>query len=300
MMKKKNPFIYIKIIYASRYPSHIKNELLELLGKFKTFKEDYDLYKRAHSQYRFQEDVNYFYKNEILKDSSLFSLKNGRNIIIVGERGVGKSHIAREIAKLFNIKNGKNENDFYHFICTEETKCSDLIGCQIPKKKNEKEIYIEWKDGFITKAIQEGKLVILDNLHEVNPTIIERLNGLLDIKYDDEGENKGIKKKFDLPENPLKNSIEIDENFRIIGICDLESINQLSPAFLNRFDIIFLENQIVEKKSIWFEKDEIKQDSEYYEVIMKIIDSFLKYCSDKEAFKIELLSKEINIPKFKI
>ena len=27
---------------------------------------------------------------------------------------------------------------------------------------------------------------------------------------------------------------------------------------------------------------------------MKIIDSFLKYCSDKEAFKIELLSKEIN------
>ena len=86
--EKKNPFIYIKIIYASRYPSHIKNELLELLGKFKTFKEDYDLYKRAHSQYRFQEDVNYFYKNKILKDSSLFSLKNGRNIIIVGERGL--------------------------------------------------------------------------------------------------------------------------------------------------------------------------------------------------------------------
>ena len=87
--EKKNPFIYIKIIYASRYPSHIKNELLESLEKFKTFKEDYDLYKRDGSQYRFQEDVNYFYKNEILKDSSLFSLKNGRNIIIVGERGVG-------------------------------------------------------------------------------------------------------------------------------------------------------------------------------------------------------------------
>ena len=82
----------------------------------------------------------------------------------------------------------------------------------------------------------------------------------------------------------------IDEN-------ELEKYERVKYLF-KRF--IFLENQIVEKKSIWFEKDEIKQDSEYYEVIMKIIDSFLKYCSDKEAFKIELLSKEINIPKFKI
>ena len=78
---------------------------------------------------------------------------------------------------------------------------------------------------------------------------------------------------------------------------ELERYEQVKYLF-KRFS--FLENQIVDKKSIWFEKDETKQDSEYYEVIMKIIDSFLKYCSDKEAFKIELLSKEINIPKFKI
>ena len=81
----------------------------------------------------------------------------------------------------------------------------------------------------------------MDNLHEVNPTIIERLNGLLDIKYD-EGNNKEYLKKIGITENPLKNLIEIDKNFRIIGICDIEGINRMSPTFLNRFIIIFLEN----------------------------------------------------------
>ena len=76
----------------------------------------------------------------------------------------------------------------------------------------------------------------------------------------------------------------IDEN-------EYEKYEQVKYLF-KRF--IFLENQIVDKKSLWFEKDEIKQDSEYYEVIIKIIDSFLKYCFNKEAFKVEQLSKEIN------
>jgi MoxR-like ATPase len=189
--------------------------------------------------------MNEFYENKILKEvleSSLFSLDKRRNIIIVGEYGIGKSHIAREIAKIFNLKNKKNENNFCHFICTEETKCSDLIGSQTPQV-NGKDIYMEWKEGFLTKAIENGELVILDNLQEANSTITERLNGLLDIKYD-EGKNKGNSKKFDVPENPIKNSIKIHQDFRIIGICDISTINQMSPAFLNRFDIIILENQL--------------------------------------------------------
>ena len=85
--------------------------------------------------------------------------------------------------KEYNIK---YENDFYHFICTEETKCSDLIGAQTPKQVKGQDIYMEWKDGFLSKAIENGELVILDNLQEANSTITERLNGLLDIKYDDD------------------------------------------------------------------------------------------------------------------
>ena len=102
---------------------------------------------------------------------------------------------------------------------------------------------MEWKDGFLTKAIEKGEIVILDNLQEANSTITERLNGFFDIKYD-EDKKKRRSKKFDIPENPLKSSIGIHKNFRIIGICDNNTINQMSPAFLNRFDIIVLENQL--------------------------------------------------------
>ena len=56
----------------------------------------------------------------------------------------------------------------------------------------------------------------------------------------------------------------------------------------------FPNNKIPEKKNLWFEKDEIRKDSEYYETIIKIIDSFLRYCENKESLKIDFLSKEIN------
>ena len=241
---KKNPFQIIKVIYASRYQSDVKQKLLKFLGSFDSFKKEYE--DNSGSKYKIPKTMKGFYENDILKDvleSSLFSLEKRRNIIIVGEFGIGKSHIAREIAKIFNSKNGKEESSFYHFICTEETKCSDLIGGQTPEGSEGKNIYMEWKDGFLTKAIEKGEIVIMDNLQEANSTITERLNGLLDIKYD-EGKKKGEAKKFDIPENPLKNSIEIHKDFRIIGICDNQSINQMSPAFLNRFDIIILENQL--------------------------------------------------------
>ena len=244
--EKKNPFKIVKVIYASRYPNKIKKELLKLLGSFDTFKKDYEKYSKNGSSFIIPKAIEGFYENEILKEvleSSLFSLQKRRNIIIVGEYGIGKSHIAREVAKIFNLINNRNINNFCHFICTEETKCSDLIGGQVPCENNGKDVYMEWKDGFLTKAIEDGKIVILDNLQEANSTITERLNGFLDIKYD-EDKRKGTSKKFDIPENPLKNSIEINKDFRIIGICDIQTINQMSPAFLNRFDIIVLENQL--------------------------------------------------------
>ena len=166
---KKNPFKIVKVIYASRYKSYIKKQLLELLGSFGTFKNDYEDYLKNGTKFQIPKEIKGFYENEILKEvieSAIFSLQKRRNILIVGENGLGKSHISREVAKIFNLNNNKNRNNFYHFICTEEMKCSDLIGGQVPKEYNGKDIYMEWKDGFLTKAIENGDIVILDNLQE--------------------------------------------------------------------------------------------------------------------------------------
>ena len=135
MKGKKNQFQIVEVIYASRYPSDIKKKLL--LERFETFKKDYENYSTNVSKYEIPKEIKGVYKNEILKEvlgSSLFSLEKRRNIIIVGEYRIGKSHIAREIVKIFNLKNG-NDNNFRHFICTEETKYSDLIGSYEFQKK---------------------------------------------------------------------------------------------------------------------------------------------------------------------
>ena len=64
---------------------------------------------------------------------------------------------------------------------------------------------IERKEGFLIKAIRNGNIVILDNLHEANSIIEETLNDLSDSRD-----------SFYIQENPLENTIEINDKFRII------------------------------------------------------------------------------------
>ena len=89
-----------------------------------------------------------------------------------------------------------------------------------------KENNIELKEGFLIKAIRKGNIIILDNLHEANFIIIERLNELLDSSDN-----------FYILENPLENNIEINDKFRII---ELYKIYLASIIILWHFWIIFL------------------------------------------------------------
>ena len=76
-------------------------------------------------------------------------------------------------------------------------------------------------------------------MDQATATVTERLNGLLDQKYDDTE-----KAKFEVPENPQKPEIIIHNNFRLVCTTDINKINQMSPAFVNRFDVIVLEDQL--------------------------------------------------------
>ena len=71
----------------------------------------------------------------------------------------------------------------------------------------------------------------------------------------------------------------------------LEEYDQIKLLF-KRF--IFLGNKSIERNNIWLERDEIKKDSEYYKVIKLMIDKFLNNSLNKETFKVDALSKEIN------
>ena len=44
----------------------------------------------------------------------------------------------------------------------------------------------------------------------------------------------------------LKKKVKINENFRLIGTCEYDNITKMSPAFINRFDVIYFEDQLDE------------------------------------------------------
>ena len=226
--------------------------------------------------------------------SALFSLINGRNIIITGKEGCGKTQVALWISNYFNtvirkeiLKKTKNLDkslltkvDVFkqcYCICTEDTKVADLVGHQSPAGKAEAgDEIIKWISGFLTDAIKEGKCCVLESIDEAPATVTERLNGLLDQKYDNQV------RYFDIPENPKEKKIAITDSFRILATCDIEEIGFISPAFLNRFDIIVLEDQI----------DNNITEKQYCEMLSTILK---KNCSD---LKLKLKTPDLSTEQF--
>ena len=225
-------------------------------------------------------------------NSILFSLKNHRHVIIVGEEGAGITQVARWSAEIFSKiissqEEKKKIHEPYLCICSKKLQCEDLIGITVPNisnnvesdtsgtdskeikdKKSNNEI-LKFKEGFLVKAIKKGRCVIFDQINEAPSTVYERLNGLLDKKYSDEDNT------FPIPEYSEKANPKIKKNFRIICTCNSSKLKNISPAFLSRFDIIYLEDQLddindnykelvdkIFKRLIYLEKDERKRKME--------------------------------------
>ena len=68
--------------------------------------------------------------------------------------------------------------------------------------------------------------------------MIEKLNEILDKK------NNKMERTISIPENTEKPNIDISDSFRIICTSNYEQLSYLSPAFINRFGVIILEEQI--------------------------------------------------------
>ena len=78
----------------------------------------------------------------------------------------------------------------------------------------------------------------MDSLEKAQSTVTERLNNLLDVNYMHNTEY------FSIPENPeLKKGVKIDPKFRIIATVDEDGLQKMSPAFINRFIVVYLDDQ---------------------------------------------------------
>jgi MoxR-like ATPase len=267
ILEGEDPTETIMNIYGARYIEEIKKEMKEVLFKFISFKN----YNVNHEKIikNFPKDC-FMNKNTLeLISTCIFSLRHGRHPIIAGNNGTGKKMLACKLADYFNehiaeknidnnedydkassnnintstnisVKTKINKNDDtteYIVYCTKSSKVEDLMGK--PKVSNNKnEDLIQWQDGPLIKAVREGKPLILLGIHELQSSVLEYMNDLLDRKYD------GKQRFLNNPNNPNEPYIPIHKNFRLICTTLLSDINKLSPAFATRMDIKILNDQL--------------------------------------------------------
>lgn len=150
-------------------------------------------------------------------------------ILVVGDNGCGKSGAIMAIADLFGC--------WCTQVClTAETDVSLLVGSQLPETNRNEEgtgPAIAWKDGLITSALTTGSWVLLDNINDADPCILERLNPLLEEDID-----------WRLTERGDTASLVVPSSFRVFATMTASAVSamsrELSPALSNRFSSVFM------------------------------------------------------------
>ena len=131
----ENVYDTIMIIYGARYENETKNKIEKMLKeKYKTIYK----FKDKSEQIEIPKYFDDYFMNESLREvikSINFSFRNKRHVILTGQKGNGKTTIAKAIAENYNNliseKNEENnfeDEDIFFEICTSEIKITDLIG----------------------------------------------------------------------------------------------------------------------------------------------------------------------------
>ena len=121
--------------------------------------------------YKVQDVEEYIGEAEDIEDAKQI-LQAGENLLLSGDRGIGKSLLAANIAKEWNIPR-------YSFNCSHGLNESDLVGYYIN--------FSTFVDGIITQAVKtacngEDAMLVIEEINAINPGVSLMLHSLLDFQ----------------------------------------------------------------------------------------------------------------------
>jgi midasin (ATPase involved in ribosome maturation) len=150
-------------------------------------------------------------------------------VLLVGQEGCGVTQVARWAADHYSRQHGVVRGSASSFCFTY------WIGRLIPFAKAAAGCEsIVWQHGPLTKAVVAGHCGVLDCIDAAAGKVSERLNGLLDPKETAEDVF------FDVPENSNHPKVNYYPHFLLISFSTYEGLDALSPALLNRFNVVYL------------------------------------------------------------
>jgi MoxR-like ATPase len=149
-------------------------------------------------------------------------------VLLQGQSGCGKSGTINALAHILGQP--------VSAVClTSETEPAALVGQMGPASPESLE-RVAWQDGVVTETYLAGSWVMLDNISDADPCVLERLNPLL--------EQPAV---WILSEAGRTEEEDLKEGFRVLATMTPPSSSQpgsqdLSPAMANRFTMILLSN----------------------------------------------------------
>lgn len=150
----------------------------------------------------------------------------GKPVLLVGETGGAKTAAAEEMARQVNKQLGRKDPNEYEFV----SGYGQMNSYQLMGKDTIKDGSVEFTYGAITRALRDGKPLIIDEGNAMDPDILKRLNKVLQLKPGD---------TFQIQEDGGE-KILVQKGFCVIMTANEKStrykgVNEMSSDFKNRF-----------------------------------------------------------------
>ncbi|WP_188206651.1 ATP-binding protein [Alkalibacillus aidingensis] len=191
--------------------SSLPNHILEMLNEYKNTQSTEFNHLIAESGY-IPNDLDLF-------TDALAALAQGKNILLKGPTGSGKTKLAETLSSLFN-------QPMFSVNCSVDLDAESFLGFKTIDYQNGKQV-IDFVPGPLVQAMEHGHFLYIDEINMAKPETLPLINGALDYRR--------------TVTNPLTNeTIQANGNFTVIAAINEGYIGttRLNEALKNRFIVL--------------------------------------------------------------